>query len=265
MINHLNHIGVRSSGDSRLRASGGNIADIGGYRIHTFTSSGVFEVTHGKGLVEVLVVGAGGGSARSTYGYGGGGGGGILYHPGYYVTAGGIIVTVGLGLPDQNGQNSYFGSLTAFGGGRCDTSNNVNSRAGGCGGGAGHMNPAGGGGPSIQTSNNGGIGYGCAGGASRYSDPYYQGSGGGAGGAGSIGGAGGVGKAFSISGSSVYYAGGGGQCNHNPGTVTAGGTGGGGTNGNGFANTGGGAGGGKGTYLAYSGGSGIVIARYLVT
>ena len=58
-------------------ATGGTITEGGGYRIHTFTSSGTFTVTRG-GNVEYLVVGGGGvGSANGgNPGFGGSGGGG---------------------------------------------------------------------------------------------------------------------------------------------------------------------------------------------
>ena len=262
MSNHFRSIGINSSGSSRLRAIGGTVTDVGGYRIHKFTSSADFKITQGRGSLEVLVVAGGGGSTRSTYGWGGGGGGGILHHTSLEVSHGTIPVTVGLGST-RTGEDSFFGELRAFGGGCCESLQDVTLRYGGSGGGAGHMNPAGGTSLSIQTSNNGGIGYGNIGGASRYSAPYPQGSGGGAGAAGSIGGNGGVGKAFSISGTSTYYSGGGGQCT-NSGGITSGGAGGGGRNGPGAANTGGGAGGGQGLHLNYSGGSGIVFVRYLI-
>ncbi|MGD9613567.1 MAG: DUF2341 domain-containing protein, partial [Kiritimatiellia bacterium] len=58
-----------------MTATGGDITYADGYRIHTFTNSGTFEVTAG-GPVEVLVVAGGGGS--NCGGGGGGGGGGII-------------------------------------------------------------------------------------------------------------------------------------------------------------------------------------------
>ena len=81
------------------------------------------------------------------------------------------------------------------------------------------------------------------------------------------GGYGGAGTANSISGVSVTYAGGGGGGCESPGTPGTGGAGGGGNGGqgtpqNGTANTGGGAGG-SGNAQGSTGGSGIVIVRYL--
>ena len=58
-------------------ATGGSVLDIGGYRVHTFTSSGNFVVTSVPSgqKVDVLIV-AGGGSGGGMHGGGGGGGGG---------------------------------------------------------------------------------------------------------------------------------------------------------------------------------------------
>nr|MBP6060811.1 hypothetical protein [Candidatus Paceibacterota bacterium] len=55
--------------------TGGSIADVGGYRIHTFTTSGAFTVGCAK-TVDYLIVGGGGGGASVTDQTGGGGGGG---------------------------------------------------------------------------------------------------------------------------------------------------------------------------------------------
>jgi hypothetical protein len=207
--------------------------------------------------VEVLVVAGGGGCG----GHGGGGGaGGLIYNSAYQITnASAITVTVGGGgagtggpANGANGSNSVFGSLTAIGGGGGAYANPGSD--GGSGGGGGFGGSAGGLGTAGQ-GNNGGKG-----------DGSTNLPGGGGGGAGQVGGnnvgttsgKGGDGLAFSISGTSTYYAGGGGGGgfpNNDPG---AGGLGGGGTAyGNGTANTGGGGGAGAG-----SGGSGIIIVRY---
>ena len=66
-----------SSSCSSSRATGGTITTFGDYVIHTFTSSGTFEVTDSTLTeVDVLVVG-GGGSGGGNFG-GGGGGGAVL-------------------------------------------------------------------------------------------------------------------------------------------------------------------------------------------
>ena len=207
--------------------------------------------------VEVLVVAGGGGAG----GHGGGGGaGGLIYNSAYQITnASAITVTVGGGgagttgpANGANGSNSVFGSLTAIGGGGGAYVNPGSD--GGSGGGGGYGGSAGGLGTAGQ-GNNGGKG-----------DGGTNLPGGGGGGAGQVGGnnvgttsgKGGDGLAFSISGTSIYYAGGGGGSGFPSPLPGAGGLGGGGTNfGNGTANTGGGGGAGSG-----SGGSGIVIVRY---
>ncbi len=240
--------------------------------------------------VEVLVV-AGGGGGGYLHGGGGGGAGGLIYNSAYQLTnAAAITVTVGAGgsggnqLP-TNGNNSVFGSLTAIGGGY------GGSEAGptpGANGGSG------GGGSGYSTPQQGGIGtagQGFDGGKGAFPDiDSTYGSGGGGGGASAPGtdgkegldisggaGIGGNGQAYSISGTSTYYAGGGGGgfWSSTEGGGGAGGLGGGGTGGSGLntqptagtSNTGGGGGGSKGSgggaaRLGAAGGSGIVIVRY---
>lgn len=183
--------------------------------------------------VKVLVVAGGGSGSTSNWGGGGGGGGGVLYHSDLEVFGsipvivgeGGASVTSGAGL---NGGNSYFGALTAFGGG------GGMRGSGGSGGGDGHSGLTGSFGLATQTSNNGGIGYGNNGGYGTYVIPTPCGGGGGAGGPGGNGigidgGAGGPGMAFDISGKNTYYAGGGGSSDNSAPTKKApGGIGGGG-------------------------------------
>ena len=232
--------------------------------------------------IETLVVagGAGGG------GWGGGGGAGGLIHDASYTVASGssYTVTVGAGgiagtqayTDGGNGSYSRLGTMTADGGGGGGHYAGFPGRFGGSGGGGGgnsvDVNQAGGYG-IVGQGNAGGIGGGLPG-------SYHYGHGGG-GGAGAVGanysgyqgGAGGVGLAYSISGTSTYYAGGGGgETPNQPGGYSpgAGGLGGGGAGGtysnginatSGTANTGGGGGGGY-TGIG-TGGSGVVIIRYL--
>lgn len=63
---------------SQFSATGGTVTYYDNYVIHTFTSSGTFEVS-GEGTVEYLVVGGGGGggggNSNGTGGAGGGAGG----------------------------------------------------------------------------------------------------------------------------------------------------------------------------------------------
>lgn len=246
-------------------AVGGNVTEVSGYRIHTFTSSGTF-TPNGAMNVEVLVVAGGGGGGSSQSGYGGGGGGGaggLIYSSAYAVTTGqAITVTVGssgaggtsgASVAGGNGTNSIFGALSAAGGGGGGSggATNILGRVGGSGGGGGY----------TGTGAAGTSGQGYAGGSGLGN---YGGGGGGAGGIGASGGtaAGGIGLTNSINGSVAYYAGGGGG-----GYTGTGGLGGGGAGGmagvSATPNTGGGGGGGYAANGAGgNGGSGIVIVRY---
>ncbi|OGH41751.1 MAG: hypothetical protein A3H79_01230 [Candidatus Levybacteria bacterium RIFCSPLOWO2_02_FULL_36_8b] len=261
-------------------AIGGTVTSVGGYTIHTFTSSGTFTVNGpGSKNAEVLVVGGGGGGGTDGGRGGGGGAGGYQYNASFAVTAQAYTVTVGAGgakgvhntSNSQNGQNSVFSTITAIGGGRG-------------GGRAGDANPECGGSSCSCTGGNGGSG---GGGCAYYGSPggagtAGQGNGGGIGatsfyGAGGGGGRSGVGENASgivagnggaginsnISGVPLCYAGGGGGGSSagTDGSATCGG----GKGGNsqsaaaaGMPNTGGGGGG-----AAEAGGSGIVIIRYL--
>ena len=229
-------------------ATGGNtVADIGGYRIHTFTSSGTFTVNAGITSVQVLVVAGGGGGSDGIFNvtFGNAGGGGtVTYNANYAVSPGPITVAVGAGgtgvmfATAGNGGNSVFGTITATGG----TGPAYNQRSGG-----------------RNANYLGGTGV-----------NYYSGGGGaGGGGAGSTLN-GGIGFTSSISGTSVNYAGGGSSCAWSGGTwcgtaVDGGGVGNGDGNGtNGTANTGGGGGSANNNYIGGNGGSGIVIVRYLI-
>jgi len=260
---------------SNLCATGGTYTEVGGYGIHTFTSSGTFTSLIPMN-VEVLVVG-GGGSGHGTYnmGGGGGGGGGVLHKAVHPVTARAHAITVGAGGVNvynyspggTAGGSSYFdGTLQGMGGGKSNQRPEVYQRNGGSAGGASPRDPGLAGGASTQTSNNGGIGYGNSGGPYVQASPYYSGGGGGAGTAG-VNRWAGAGKAFSTSGSSIYYGGGGGTCASN-GSVGDGGIGGGADGCSGCTNHGtnglGGGGGGARNATGGSGGSGVVIIRYLL-
>ncbi|MCE9616027.1 MAG: DUF5123 domain-containing protein [Lentisphaerae bacterium] len=256
-------------------ATGGSTVDIGGYRIHTFTSGGT--LTFNKaGLVDVLAVGGGGGGGG--YVGGGGGAGGVLYQADFAVAGGPVAITVGTGGAGGDvvdglagfggaGGPSVFSSLTAVGGGRGGRAYNDNTGTGGSGGGAGTGNGG------VRSGQAGTPGQGYAGGSSYATLNYGAGGGGGASGVGangtnSKGGDGGAGVANAISGASVTYGGGGGGAGYYC-TAGSGGAGGGGNAGNpgvaGTANRGGGGGGGgvsSGVAVGGAGGSGIVIVRY---
>lgn len=283
-------------GGTGIYAAGGTITCCNGYKIHTFTSSGNFQVFKGGTGFEYLVIGGGGGGGQGNFssavaGGGGGGAGGWRCCGPVCVPACGFTVTVGLGgASNTNGQSSSFYDLTSAGGGAGGQigvfSRGVCGSAGGNGGGAGGSNcfatPNNGAGNTPSTSPAQGFAGGCA----INANTNGTAAGGGGGGAGQTGGNatcqpgpfsfagnGGDGKISSISGSPVYYAGGGGGGGSDSSSVGCGGLGGGGcgtqTSGNGFSgtpNTGGGGGGGvgptTGCCLGGCGGSGIVIIRY---
>jgi hypothetical protein len=252
-------------------AVGGTITYSGGYTIHTFTSNGTFTST-AAGNVQVLVIGGGGGGGNNAGG--GGGAGGYVEDTSYAVTPGNISVTVGDGgagssvacggrFSGANGDDSVFGSITAYGGGGGHAGGDCrgNGYDGGSGGGAAAYNG------TSYTGGDGSQGY-KGGDAESTGLNCSAGGGGGAGGAGediyvtggvncsagggALGGDGGDGVASSITGSSVTRASGGGG--YPNGSAPSGG--GGASEEVGTPNTGGGGG-------AYEdGGSGIVIIRY---
>ena len=164
-----------------IAATGGTVTTSGDFKIHTFTSSGTFEVTTlgnsaGSNTVEYLVV-AGGGGGGSDHG-GGGGAGGLRHNfpspatGGLSVSATTFPITVGGGgaanlngrstsSQGSNGANSVFSSITSAGGGGGNTFNNRGSTAksGGSGGGSSRRAPGGAGNtPPVTPSqgNNGG-------------------------------------------------------------------------------------------------------------
>ena len=254
-------------------ASGGTITEVGGYRIHTFTSNGMFTPSS-DGNVEYLVVAGGGAGGQGSGGGAGGGGAGGFRTGTNYAVSGGVSITVTVGAggaatigagPSGHGGDSVFGTITSIGGGGSGSGNAP--ATGGSGGGGGEYTNLPGAAGTVNQGNAGG----------STSATGVAAGGGGAGGAGgnssgSVVGAGGIGLSSDISGTATYYAGGGGASGNGlPGS--AGGQGGGGHGGpgsggsgtptSGAANTGGGGGGtyqtGAGTL---TGGSGIVIVRY---
>jgi predicted GH43/DUF377 family glycosyl hydrolase len=241
-------------------ATGGDLTYADGYAIHTFTSSGTFELT-GTADVDILVV-AGGGGGGSDAG-GGGGGGGLIYASNIEKTAGSYSIVVGNGgASNTNGSNSTALGYTAIGGGHGGVYSNNPGASGGSGGGGSAETGAGGAGTSGQ-GHDGLVGQ----------NGLAAGGGGGAGEAGKAsggsgyGGDGGNGLAYDITGESVYYAGGGGGGGPTRGDGGLGGGGNGsnrdGTAGsNGVANTGGGGGGSGNNVAGGVGGSGVVIIRY---
>ena len=264
-----------------LDATGGAITDVGGRRIHTFTTVGPFSFTvlGGCSDAEVLVVG-GGGKGGTSGGGGGGGGGHVLHETTFALAAGAYSGFVGSGktvVPDGYSggdlggaaQASSFDVLVAAPGTNGtgpggDSGNIIDGVATNYTGGAVLASPSNGGGAGAGS--NGGDGSSSPGGTS---------------------GSGGDGLSISISGAPTWYGGGGGAGSHCgsscPG-VGAGGQGGGGAGAQGgscsgcfpavgnsgspaLPNTGGGGGGGGGRSgcchgYGGSGGSGIVIISY---
>lgn len=247
------------------------------YKIHKFTSTGssTFTVTAGGGSVSSLIVGGGGAGA-----HGGGGGGGVLQSSST-VTTGSYPVTVGVGhtggqyYPSTwtTGGDSSFNGMTAGGGGSggyAGTGTQVQV-AGSNGDGTGGTVT---GGHGEQGTNGGGSsgGYGTGGQNGNYAGGGASGNGGVAG-----TGQGGLGIYSDITGTAVSYGDGGGGGKFA--SKQIGGNGNGGIGGgdqcptistptytypvtSGTANTGGG-GGGSWICSGMSGGSGIVVVRYV--
>ena len=284
-----------------ISATGGNsVYDINGYRVHVFNSSATYTVYTG-GVIEYLVVagGGGGGTGDAGSGMGGGGAGGLVYNGIFTITSGAYVITIGGGgaagiyspiSHSTNGNNTTAFGITCIGGGAgaSTLSGIVNGSTGGSGGGGGGSGASPGGTGGLGTTNQGNRG--GNGGNSGSSAGYKGGGGGGAGVRGqdiaeaastTVGLNGGNGSQYTISGTNSYYAGGGGGgviWNGWTSSMTGGtgGLGGGGKGGdapisqvgtNGIAgtiNTGGG--GGAGAYVKNggTGGSGVVIIRYLL-
>lgn len=229
-------------------ASGGTTSTItaGGvsYKLHTFTSSGTLTIST-SGIVDILAIGAGGGSTGAPYSditAGGGGGGEIYLAEKMPLSAGTYSIVIGAGVSGGDGGRTYiisdsfgFGILGAQGGGVGGYTTGGSSY-GGAGGGGGSYGGAYGGGTTLfgrGPSRNGGAAAGSAAGA---------GGGGGAGGnggngSGNTGGTGGNGADISSflgqsAGTTIRCGGGGGATKFS-------GSGANGT-GTGAANTGGG-------------------------
>lgn len=268
-----------------IAGSGGVETIDGAYTVHTFTSSGTFNITAG-GTAEMLIVAGGGGGGDGSPQGGAGGAGGLLFGN-YTFTEGSYSITIGAGgagsaadAQGATGSDSSINTSTPLtakggggGGGGGAAKDGLNGGSGG-GTGSGSGNTAG---TSTQTSISTLTGYGNVGGTSLTGTTGGSGGGGatsvGGNGSSSTGGNGGLGLNTSISGSLVCYAGGGGgaaysgQGQTSVGSATCGGGNGGGTalasNGvSGTANTGGG-GGGADDGTGGNGGSGVVIVRYL--
>ena len=209
---------LRYSNSCVLSATGGIETQHSGYRIHTFTSSGTFEVYNNK-VVDYLIIGGGGGGSDGDDNTGagpGGGAGGFVELTNISITPASYTVIVGAGgsgsilnqeSQGQAGSASSFNGTTALGGG---AAGHYGDSGGNGGSGGGEFRSFGVGSGDTLQGNDGGRALGGNG----------YGGGGGGGGAGavggdgasgtSIGGHGGDGKVSSITGTAIYYAGGGG-------------------------------------------------------
>lgn len=195
--------------------SGGTITTSGGYRVHTFTSSGTLTVpSQFSASANYLIVAGGAGTGVR---HSGGGGGGGLLTGNVTLSASSLSIVVGSGGASSgttngslggNGSNTSAFGLTAIGGGHggtyLETGGATNASSGGSGGGCPYGGTSAGSGTAGQGNAGGILGTGTSGGG-----------GGGAGAAGSIGastrgGDGGAGVLSAIDGNSYYYAGGGG-------------------------------------------------------
>jgi hypothetical protein len=255
--------------DNSAQPLGGSISTFGNYTIHTFNADGTF-TNYSDLVIDILLVGGGGGGAV----FGGGGAGGLLHYTSVNLPPGSYGVTIGQGgAPGSNlvdggmGGNTIFGALyTAFGGGGAGKSQSNGLNGGSGGGGGSNVNIG-----ETHAGGSGGPGQGNNGGPCNGGSGSPCGGGGGAGAAGIVY-DGGIGLSIDINGVATYYAGGGGGASYNQ-SHGVGGLGGGGNaatqsggiGGNGTPNTGGGGGAAKGALPFYpgSGGSGILILRYL--
>jgi hypothetical protein len=78
-------------------AIGGNITQFNDYNIHTFASSGTFEILTDQLIVESLIVGGGGGALALSGANGGGGAGGVVYKSSLTMLKGQYVITIGDG------------------------------------------------------------------------------------------------------------------------------------------------------------------------
>ena len=222
-----------------VSATGGTVTNVSGYTIHTFTTSGTFQV-YSSGDLELLIVGGGGsgGGGRHT---GGGGAGAVIHAINEVLSPGTYTITVGDGgagaggnalpgkgndsLIEENGTTLYEAQGGGAGGIHPSSAPGIKyeyGQDGGCGGGGGHNATSG-----VSTTGFSRLGLGLTntpafgGNGAPVINRAACGGGGGAGANGSTGsggeddqagngGNGGDGYQTSISGTSLYWAGGGG-------------------------------------------------------
>jgi hypothetical protein len=103
-----------------LKATGGTVTYANGYKIHTFTSSGTFQVLSGSSKIEYLVVGGGGGgggSAGDGWNSGGGGAGGFLTGTKFVKESLSVIVGLGGTRGTSTSSNNAAGTTQGTNGG----------------------------------------------------------------------------------------------------------------------------------------------------
>ncbi len=150
-------------------ATGGTVSTIGSYRVHTFTSPGIFFLNVSKNIEYVVVGGGGGGGGYDTANYatsenvpntgpngggGGGGGGGVAWSSGSFLS-GGYSIGIGSGGSgafSTRGFNGTSSGIIRIQGGTTVVS------AGGGGGGGGQGNAAAGNGTGVPNGSGGGGG-----------------------------------------------------------------------------------------------------------
>jgi hypothetical protein len=194
------------SGSLGVSGLGGTTHDYNGYRVHAFTTSGVFRALAPMN-VDILLVGGGG--AGGIDNGGGGGAGGLVFRPNYSISSGIHVVTIGsggIGSDNQSttastpGGNTSMGTLQALGGGRGlngDAGVGTANQDGGSGGGGEGEGPnSTGRGAATQTSNA------FDGSKSPYGHGNRSGAGGGNSGGGGGGGGAGVQGSSGTSGTS---------------------------------------------------------------
>jgi hypothetical protein len=132
-------------GSLGVSGGGGITHDHDGYRVHAFTTSGVFTALAPLNVDILLVAGGGGGGVDNA---GGGGAGGLVFKPNYPISPGTHVVTIGSGGigtdTDQDtvstrGGNTSMGTLQALGGGiglNGDPTPGTTNQSGGSAGGA---------------------------------------------------------------------------------------------------------------------------------
>lgn len=145
---------IASSLRTQIVATGGSITTYNGYRVHTFTSSGIFSISSGLDAVEYDLLASGGGGGCDHNGSGGGGAGGrsrgvFIGRQATYVVTIGAAGTGGPShsSPGTSASTSYISGIPVFytevyGGGRGGAYANAGFN-GGCGGGGGFYQPGG--------------------------------------------------------------------------------------------------------------------------